>query len=188
MDAVWPAGRLTLRPSGHGQKYGVEVTDAGSATLATCTADGTITDGSGGLLFNAPLRWEGRADKPTDALVEVADAAGSPLGTARVTKYGVGPRAKKATIEVTDSHGAPVLRLEPRDKRGQELVLTAGDTEVAAVAVEEVKAGFLRKARVYTVETGNAAPEPLRPLALATLIRYDALLNAVVSAAAHDRD
>jgi len=186
VDAVWQAGRLILKPSGHGQKYGVEVTDAGGTALATCAADGEIRDASGALLLGAPLSWHDRGDKPTDALVAIADADGTPLATARVTKYGVGPRAKKATLDVTDPRGEPLLRLEPRDKRGEELALTAGETELATATIEQVKAGFLRKARVYTVELGPAAPEPLRPLALATMIRYDALLNAVVSAAASD--
>ena len=187
MDAAWRAGRLIARPSGHGEKYGVEVTDAGGATLATCAADGTISVPSGAQLLSAPLRLEGRGDKPTDATVAIADAEGVPVGTARVTKYGVGPRAKKATIEVTTPQGESVLRVEPSDKRGQELALTAGETEIATVTVEQVKAGFLRKTRIYTVDIRQPPPEPLQPLALATLIRYDVLLNAVVAAVASDR-
>lgn len=186
MDGLLQAGRLTLRPSGHGRGYSVEVTDAGGTTLATCAADGTIADPAGTPLLRAPLDWEGRRHKPTDAFVQVTDAEGSALGTARVVKYGVGPRAKKAAIEVTEAQGAPALRLEPSDKRGDQLTLTEGATQVATVGVEQVKAGLLRKARVYTVEFASSPSEPVRPLALATLIRYDALLNAVVSASARD--
>jgi hypothetical protein len=182
---MWQAGRLVVRPSGHGKNYGVEITDEGGATLATCAADGTISDTSGARLLSAPLGWDGRGNKPTEAKVEIADADARPLGTARVTKYGVGPRAKKATIDVVDPQGGSVLRVEP-DKRGQALTLSAGETEVATAAVEQVKAGFLRKARVYTVDIRQPPPEQLRPLALAALIRYDALLNAVVATVASD--
>ena len=188
MVAVWQVPRLILRPSGHGDGYGVEVCDEAGSTLATCSADGTIRDASGAVLLSAPLGWDGRGDKPTDAFVSVADADGRPLGTARVTKYGVGPRAKKATIDVTDGQGSHVLLLEPRGKRGEELRLVSGEAELATIAIEQVKAGFMRKERVYTVDLGTAIPEPLRPLALATAVRYDVLLNAVVSAVARDRD
>jgi hypothetical protein len=187
-DVFGQATRIVVRPTGHGKNYSVEVSDQAGSTVATCDPDGTIRDAAGTPLLSAPVRWAGRGDKPTDAGIEIADAGASPLGTARVVKYGVGPRAKKATIEVTDAQGAQVLRLEPRDKRGEELALTADDSEIATVAIEQVKAGFLRKARVYTVEIAGAAAEPLRPLAFATVIRYDVLLNAVAAASARDRD
>lgn len=187
-DALWQATRLTLRPTGSGRSYSVAVEDATGATLATCDAGGTIRDAAGDVIATAPVQWEGRGDRPTDASVEIGSADGNPLGKARVTKYGVGPRAKKATIDVTDAQGAEVLRLEPRDGRGSQLVVVSGDADLATVAVEQVKAGFLRKARVYTVEPASGLTDAMRPLVLLTAIRYDALLNAVVSAAAADRD
>jgi len=187
-DIFGQATRIVVRPTGHGKNYSVDVTDQAGSTLATCDAEGVIRDTAGAPLLSAPLRWDGRGDKPTDAGVEIADAEGRPLGSARIASYGVGPRAKKATIEVADAQPTSVLRLEPRDKRGLELALTAGDDELATIAVEQVKAGLLRKARVYTVDIAQPAPEPLRRLALATVIRYDVLLNAAVAAVARDRD
>ena len=187
-DVFGQATRIVVRPTGHGKNYSVEVSDQAGSTLATCDPEGVIRDAADTPLLSAPLRWEGRRDKPADAGVEIADADGQPLGSARIANYGVGPRAKKATIEVADAQGTSVLRLEPRDKRGEELALTAGDDELATITVEQVKAGFLRKARVYTVDIAQPAPEPLRRLALATAIRYDVLLNAVVAAVARDRD
>jgi hypothetical protein len=81
---------------------------------------------------------------------------------------------------------AATERLEPRDKRGEQLTLTADGSQVASIAVAVVKRGFLRKGHVYTVALADEMPEALRPLALAVAIRYDALLNAVVSATARD--
>ena len=185
---LWEATRITLTPTGSGRSYGVEVKDESGSTLAACDAEGTIRDAAGEAILTAPLHWEGRGNKATDVRVDFADAGGSALGTGRVTKYGVGPRAKKATVEVVDAGGVTALRLEPRDGRGQELALTAGDSALATVAVEQVKTGFMRKSRVYTVVLADGVTQDVRPLALATAIRYDAVLNAVVSAVASDRD
>jgi len=101
-------------------------------------------------------------------------------------KYGLGPRARKATVAVSDGQGGEAARLEPRDKRGEQLALTAGGSELASIDVAVVKRGFLRKGRVYTVVLAEQIPDEVRPLALAVAIRYDALLNAVTAAAARD--
>jgi len=177
---------LTVTPSGAGRSYRVEVADSGGAPVATCDAAGAVRDTADHELLVAPLRWEGRGEKPTDAAIEVRGADGRPLGTGRVVKYGVGPRARKATVAVTAGQGGEAARLEPRDKRGEQLALTADGSQIASIDVAVVKRGFLRKGRVYTVSLADDIPDDLRPLALALAIRYDALLNAVTSAAARD--
>jgi hypothetical protein len=52
--------------------------------------------------------------------------------------------------------------------------------------VAQVKRGFMRKSRVYSVDLGAEIPAEVRPLVLAASVRYDALLNAVVAASARD--
>ena len=177
---------LTVTPSGSGRGYRVEVTDSGGAPVATCDAAGAVRDTAGREVLAAPLRWDGRGEKPTDAALDVRAADGRPLGTGRVVKYGLGPRSRKATVALTDGGGGEAARLEPRDKRGEQLVLTAGGSELASIDVAVVKRGFLRKGRVYTVALADEIPAEMRPLALAVAIRYDALLNAVAAAAARD--
>jgi hypothetical protein len=184
--ALFRTPSLTVKPSGHGHGYRVEVADSGGAPVATCDAAGAVRDTAGRELLVAPLRWDGRGERPTDAAIEVRAADGRPLGTGRVVKYGLGPRARKATVAVLDGQGGEAARLEPRDQRGEQLTLTAEGSQVASIAVAVVKRGFLRKGRVYTVALADEMPEALRPLALAVAIRYDALLNAVASAAARD--
>ncbi|MGH2979675.1 MAG: hypothetical protein ACRDLQ_08570 [Solirubrobacterales bacterium] len=182
----WRAPSFTVTPSGSGRGYTVEVKDQAGATLATADAEGTIRDRSGDVLLIAPLRWQDRGDRPTDAGIEVADAQGRPLGSGRVVKYGVGPRARKATMTIVDPQGGETARLEPRDKRGEQLAVAANGAELATVAVAQVKSGFMRKSRVYTVDLSGEIPDELRPLLLAASVRYDALLNAVVAASARD--
>ena len=182
----WRTPSLIVSPSGSGRGYTVEITDQTGGVLATCNAEGVVRDQSGEQLLAAPLRWHGRGDRPTDAGIEVADPAGRGLGAGRVVKYGVGPRARKATIAMIDPQGDEAARLEPRDKRGEQLAVTTNGSELATVAVNVVKTGFMRKSRVYAVDLAAAIPDPLRPLVLATAIRYDALLNAVAAASTRD--
>jgi hypothetical protein len=119
-------------------------------------------------------------------VIEIADPDGRALGAGRVIKYGIGPRARKATIAIEDPHGVEAARLEPRDKRGEQLAVTTNGTELATVTVSQVKRGFLRKSRVYVVDLERPIPDELRPLVVATAIRYDALLAAVASASMRD--
>ena len=175
---------LTLTPSGHGSGYSVAVGDRSGAPLAVCDAAGTVRGQGGEVLLHAPLRWEGRRDKPTGATLDIADGTGTPLGSAKVVKYGVGPRARKASLEIGDASGAAVALLEPRDHAGDELAIAADGRDVATIAVTKVKTGFLRKSRVYSLEHLAEAAEPLRTLVVAAAIRYDAVLGAVVAASA----
>ena len=55
----------------------------------------------------------------------------------------------------------------------------AAGGDVATVRVERVKAGLLRSSRVYTADLIAEVPEPVRPLALAGIIRYEAMLKEV---------
>ena len=182
----WRAPSFSVAPSGSGRGYTAEVKDQGGAPLATCDAEGTIRDASGDVLLSAPVRWQNRGDRPTDAGIEIADAEGRVLGSGRVVKYGVGPRARKATLAIVDPQGSEAARLEPRDKRGEQLAVAANGTNLATLSVAQVKSGFMRKSRVYSVDLGAEIPAELRPLVLAASVRYDALLNAVVAASARD--
>ena len=182
----WRTRSLVVEPTGSGRGYAVEIKDRAGAPLATCDAEGAVLDGSGDELLAVPLRWKGRGEKPTDASIEITDPDGRTLGEGRVVKYGVGPRARKATIMIVDPQGGEAACLAPRDKRGEQLAVTTDGAELATVGVDLVKRGFLRKSRVYTVDLTEQLPDTLRPLVLATAIRYDALLNAVVAASARD--
>lgn len=184
--ALWDARRLIASPSGSGRGYAVEIKDESGAPIATCDATGAVRDDSGVELLAAPLRWEGRGQRPTDAGIQISDSEGRTLGAGRVVKYGLGPRARKATISIVDPQGVEAARLEPRDKKGEQLVVTTNGTELATVAVAVVKTGFLRKSRSYTVDLTEQLADPLRPLVVATAIRYDALLGAVMSASERD--
>ena len=177
---------LTLTPSGHGRGYTVAVGDRSGAPLAVCDAEGTVRGQAGEVLLHAPLRWHGRRDKPTGAALEIADASGAPIGSAKVVRYGVGPRSRKASLEIADASGAAVALLEPRDHAGDVLAIAVGGRDLTTIAVTKVKTGFLRKTRVYAVEHVAEAAEPLRTLVVAAAIRYDAVLGAVVAAAARD--
>jgi hypothetical protein len=123
-----------------------------------------------------------RRDKPADCSLEIGDALGAPLGRADIVKYGFGPRAKKLTIALKGPDGAEEGRIEPTDDRGEQMLATVGGTEAATVSVEQVKAGFLRKARVYMVSF-HGDPSPLM---LGAIVGYEALLSAAQTAAMRD--
>lgn len=173
---LWQFGTLVVEPIGKGRGHAAEIKDRSGVVRATSDDDGTIKDEAGSVLLRAPLR---KAYGPSDVAVDVTDAEGRKLGDARVTKHALGPRARRLTLTISDSAGSELACLEPRDKRGEELVLVAAGSDVATVKVEQVKAGLLRKSRVYTADLIAAAPEPVRPLALAGIIRYEAMLKEV---------
>ena len=173
---LWQAGTLVIEPIQKGRGHAAEIKDRGGAVLARSEADGTIKDGAGSLLLRAPMR---KAHRPGDVAIDVADAEGKKLGEAKVAGYTVGPRARKLKLAIRDSAGTELARLEPRDRRGEELELAAGGSSLATVSVERVKVGFLRKSRVYTVDLIADVPMPVRLPALAGIIRYEAMLKEV---------
>lgn len=179
------ARAFTLRPTDFGRT--VEVTGDGETPLASLRG-GLLNAASGEpllrLAVDEPGRMSGRRDNPTAIALEVGDAQGRPLGKARIVKYRFGPRAKKLTLALTraDDDAAEVGRIEPADDRGESLTATLDGAEAATVAVEQVKVGFLRRARVYTVQL-NGEPDPLL---LGALVGYEALLSAAQSAAMRD--
>lgn len=173
------AQSLELRPSGALGGYSVAIADRSGAQLGTRDAGGVVRDHNGQVVLTAPLRWHGRKDQVRNMAVEIADAWGAPLGSARLLSWGLGPRARKGTVAVTDLVGNEVVRIEPADERGEQLALTAGGQPAGSITVTEVKLGFLRKQRVFALEL---APVGFRPLVLAAALSYDAMLNAVVSA------
>ena len=177
------ARSLTLRPTDLGRT--VEVTDDSGASLGALRG-GQLSGPDGEPLLRIavqePGRMSGRRDNPAAVSLEVGDAQGGALGTANIVKYGFGPRAKKLTLVLTRSDGAEAGRIEPDDDRGERLLATAGGAAAATVSVEQVKLGFLRRARVYTAHfTGE--PDPLL---LGALVGYEALLSAAQAAAMRD--
>lgn len=169
---------FTVRPRRTARGCTAEVKNVTGTVLASCDEAGTVRDHEGALLLRAPLSWRGAGGRATDAGLDVTDDAGRPLWTARVVGYGFGPGARKVTVAVAHPSGAEVARLEPRDRRGQELALHAAGTDVAALSVRTVRTGFWRTARVCSVRTADTIPDELRALVLALAVRYDALLDA----------
>jgi hypothetical protein len=174
---------MTLKPTDLGNT--VEVTDDAGAPLATMRG-GQLTAAGGEpvlrLAVTKPGAMSGRRDRPADVALEVGDAQGTPVGRANIVKYGFGPRAKKLTLVLTRADGAEEGRIEPSDDRGEELLATVGGAAAATVSVEQVKVGFLRKARVYTVHF-HSDPSPLL---LGAVVGYEALLSAAQAAAMRD--
>lgn len=189
MDAIrelWRTQTLLVEPSASGRGEAAEVKERSGTPLASSDADGTLSDESGAVLLRAPLRERGRERKPADVGIVVADGNGRPVGEARVVRYRLGPRARSITVAIKDAAEGDAGRLEPRDRKGEQLAVRVGDSEVATVAVEAVKRGLLRKSRVYRADIVADVPEPLRPLVLASVIRYDAMLKAVMAASTRD--
>jgi hypothetical protein len=155
-----------------------EVSDGLGTPLASSDPAGTIADPGGTVLLRAPLRFEGRDDRGTNAMLDLSGPDGAPLGEVRVQKFSVGPRSRKATLSVT-SAGAEVARLEPED--GEESAITAGG-RAAGTLRRTGKRGFIRSRTQYRLELTGEIDQRVRPLLLAAAIRQDALLTAAASA------
>jgi hypothetical protein len=178
------ARSFTMKPADLGNV--VEITDDSGAALATMRA-GQLTAASGETLLRLAVSKPGamsgaRRDNPAEVSLQIGDAQGAPAGGAKIVKYGFGPRAKKLTLVLMRPDGAEEGRLEPADDKGEQLVATVGGAAAATVAVEQVKAGFLRKARVYTV---HLTLDP-SPLLLGALVGYEALLQAAMAVSMRD--
>lgn len=180
---LWQLGTLVVEPTRNGGGHAAEVKDGNGVARAKGEADGTVKDETGAVLLRAPLR---KAHRPGDVAIDVEDAEGRKLGEACVTHYSFGPRGRKLTLTIRDSAGSELARLEPRDKRGEELGLVAGGSDVATLRVGHVKSGLLRKSRVYTVDLVAEVPEPARLLAMAGIIRFEAMLREAESLSIRD--
>ena len=187
VEQLWRAQVLLIEPSTKGWGQAAEVKDSGGAPLATSDADGTTQDAAGQLLVRAPLRDRpGKARDPSRVAADVVAADGTKLGELRVAKYRFMPRVRWLAVRIHDSDGAEVARLEARDKRGDELIVATDGREVATIAVDRVKRGLLRKLRVYRAQLSGEVSEAQRPLVLAAIIRYDAMLKAAMAASGTD--
>ncbi len=171
--------QLSCARSSAGQT--AEVTDGANLPLAASDGRGAIRDSSGNELLRAPIALERRAERGTDTKLEVSDPAGIRLGEVRVTRYSFGPRSSKATLSLT-ADGAEVARLEPQDRKGEEVVITAGGAPVGTLRQTSRKRGLLRSSINYTVELTGDVEQRLRPLVIAAAIRYQALVAAAASA------
>ena len=158
--------------------------DGTGQALATVDRAGEIADSTGNPLLLAPLRFEGRSDRGTNAMLDVSDPNGTPLGEVRLKRYSVTPRSRKATLSITAAE-SEVARLEPQDGKGEELAITSGDRPVGTLH-STGKRGFIRRSTNYRLELTGDVDDRVRQLVLAAAIRYDALLTAAASASLGD--
>ncbi len=182
MHPLVAASQFIVHPSNTGGGHTAEVTDPSGSKIGAWTAAGDILDEAGTKVLETPVKWDAPRHGPITVEMQINDAAGSTLGAARVAKYTLGPRAKRLTVAISDAAGTQVGRIEPTDKKGEQLKVSVGEIPVASVDVAEVKAGFLRKKRVYATQVTGAMSDAARPLVIAALLRYDALLDGVLSA------
>src|SRR5688500_7641285 len=136
---LWETQSFTVKPWKSREGYQAEIADQSGGALATTDGSGTVRDSSGTVLLQAPIQSEVPRHGTPKIEFSVTDGTGTTLGSGRVVKYGIGPRSKKATVAVTDAQGNEVVRLEPADKKGEQLAIHSDGNEVASVAVEEVK-------------------------------------------------
>ena len=120
-------------------------------------------------------------DRPLDATLELSSASGAPLGVATVAKFKITPRTKQLDVAVGDD-----VRFAVVDDRGEHLVITSDGRDVGRLDIATVKAGFLRKSRVYTLEFDDTLAEPTRSVVLGVAVGYEALLQEVLSASMRD--
>ena len=183
---LWRAAVLELTCTRSSAGQTVEVQDGTGVPLASADDAGTIAASSGEPLLLAPLAWEGRRDRGTDAKLDVSDPAGTALGEVRVARYSVGPRSSKATLSISDATGE-VARLEPQDRKGEELVIAAGDAQAGVLRKTGRKRGLLRSTTSYRLELTGPLEGQLRTLVLAAAIRYQKLLTEAASPTKRER-
>lgn len=177
------AGTLVVEPTRDGGGRAAEIKDRSGVVHATSGEDGTIRDSAGAEVLRAQAR---PARRVRDVGIDVRDAQGQKLGEAGVDGYTIGFGRRKATLSIRDATGGEVARLEPRDKRGEELEAVVGGSTIATVSVEQVKSGLLRKSRVSTLDFVAEAPEPTRLLVLAGVVHYGAMLDHVAQLTSDD--
>ena len=156
------------------------MSDDGGNPLAVSDGEGTIADPDGVQLLSAPLRFDGRRDRGTNAMLDVSAPDGKSIGEVRVKKFSVTPRSSKATLSLSAA-GAELATLEPEDKKGEELAITAGDARVGTLR-KKAKKGFIRTTTAYRLELVGDVDEQTRRLIVAAAIRYQALLSGAATA------
>lgn len=181
---LFSAGRLGIVAAA-GLGGGTAEVSEGDNRLAGAERDGRIVAADGTELLRAPLRFDGRDDLGTNAMLDVIGADGGPLGEVRVKSFSVTPRSRKATLSLLRD-GRELARFEPGADRGENLAITV-DGIVAGTLVKEHKRGLIRKSTTYTLELNGAAAPPARELIVAAAIRYDALLTTAAGAGLADR-
>jgi hypothetical protein len=183
---LFSATSFGIFPTNSGAGHTAEIKDAGGTPIGSWNPSGDILDASGSKVLSAPMQWDAPRRGPFKVELQILDASGEPLGAARVAKYTLGPKSKKLTVSISDTTGTEVGRIAPLDKKGEQLGVTVGEIQVGTVEVSTVKAGFLRKNRVYSARFMGSISEAARPLVVGTLLRYDALVDGVISASTKD--
>lgn len=181
MEQFWGVSSFVVSPTRSGAGHTATITDTSGGAIGSVDAGGSVCDAGGAVLLRAPVRYEAKRHGPVQVDMDLFDPAGAPLGGGKLVKYNIGPRSKTAHVAMLDPSGAEVARIEPADKKGEELTVSGNGSQYASIAVAEVKAGFLRKNKAYTVSVVGAVPEATYPLVLAAIARYDAVLDAVIS-------
>ena len=173
---LWRASALALERVG---RRDIHVSERAGSVIAVCDQSGTIADPNGQVLVYAPAgyRPHQRRPKGTDVKADLYDAWQRPLGELRVVSYSYGPRSRKATIGVFTPEGE-VARVEPRDKRGEEIAVRtpAGD-------VGELRASAKNR---WELDLTGALDGLLRALVVTAAVRYPGLRDTAVNTAAHD--
>lgn len=177
--AVWPWQLFDVRPRRHDDTG--DIRDPQGALLAYFDRSGAVYDASGKLLVRTLIQSPSGRGR-TDFAMPIWDAGGVLLGRAHVGKYFFGPRAKRLAVDVLDESSGFLTGLEPRDKMGLQLAATSAVGDLAGIAVEEAKTGFLQRTRVYCVSMYQMPSASLLPLVLAVVSRFDALLTSVMAA------
>lgn len=182
---LWQASSFVVTPTRSRDGFVADIKDQSGSLIGTSDAAGRVMDAVGGVLLQAPVRYEAPRTGPISVEMPIADAQGRALGTARVVKWGLGPRSKKATVALLDPEGEEVARVEPEDKKGEKLVATAGGVSLASVDVTDVKTGFMQKAKVITATLPAEIPKLIRPLVLCAIVRYYAIIEGLEAASLH---
>lgn len=180
------ATSITATAGGAGNGYNVALTDPAGQVLGAADSSGTIRDADGVARWHVPSELPGRSDRPLQARLRVLGADGSQLGECVVRKYKIGPRSQHVTMAVVNADATEVAVVAATDGKGAQLAAMRGETRLATVAVSKVKAGFLRKNRVYAIELDPSLDAATRELLVPALVRYDGLLGLVTSAASRD--
>lgn len=169
--------------TGAGKTWLAQLTDEAGTAIGRADSSGQIVDASGQLLATAKTELGGRGNRGTDVRMQVTGPDGQALGAAQVVKYGVGPRSAYANLSMTGPDGTELARLERQGRDNASLAVVAGERQVATMTITKEKAGFLKKRHVHAVRMAPDAPESLRELVPAILVRYHDLLSFVRAAA-----
>lgn len=179
-DAIFSADVLEISVAGGVGGGSAEIGDGAGAQLGVSGSDGVLSDPDGTALLSAGIRFDGRADKALNAMLQVLAPDGSALGEVRLRSYTVTPRSRRASLSL-QADGEEVARLETTDKKGEQIEI--GSEAGAVAAMRKLgKKGLIRSTTAYRLEWLGAADDRIRRLVVAAAINYDGLIDAAATA------